>query len=387
MKQLAIREVHRRLFSVLDREAVGNREGMRKAPANPALLFQRMLEEQDDSDKQARMRLMERIKASGGQTAELYQQAFERHRNSLYDARWVSMASDGAVLSGLGSKTSLEVGLRLHAVYGTPLIPGSSIKGVCAHYCTDTWRSDPAFQEGGEVYKVLFGSQEEAGLFVFHDAWIDPGDLNNCFVDDVMTVHHPKYYNQESPVAPTDFDDPNPVSFLGVRGRFWFAIECLGIGDDFQRWIELVARILTDALSQHGVGAKTRSGYGRFVPSSADAGNPEMEGRSGANSHLGSAARRYDVLDRVRVRRSEDHREQPWFETLNGTGGGRCLDLPVNVEIAVGEEVDLIVKNQNKPKGYNFSWPKPESRVGQIQRKPEGMEHKGRQNPYRGPRG
>ena len=72
----------------------------------------------------------------------------------------------------------------------------------------------------------MTGKEEdaEAGYLRFYDAWLLPDSLPNSLCPDVMTPHHSGYYTGEG--APTDFDDPNPVTFLSVRGSFEVRVGC-----------------------------------------------------------------------------------------------------------------------------------------------------------------
>ncbi|MGH8652505.1 MAG: type III-B CRISPR module RAMP protein Cmr6 [Gammaproteobacteria bacterium] len=45
----------------------------------------------------------------------------------------------GRLIVGLGGENVLETGISLHHTYGVPIIPGSSLKGLAAHYCDQTW--------------------------------------------------------------------------------------------------------------------------------------------------------------------------------------------------------------------------------------------------------
>jgi hypothetical protein len=80
-----------------------------------------------------------------------------------------------------------------------------------------------------------------------------------------MTPHHPKWQMNEAP--PSDFDSPNPVSFLSVAGSFDLRLSWSGPAEtppeQAKAWTELAMEILCEALSEWGVGGKTSSGYGR----------------------------------------------------------------------------------------------------------------------------
>jgi CRISPR-associated protein Cmr6 len=194
------------------------------------------------------------------------------------------------MIVGLGSSNVLETGLTLHFLYGTPFIPGSALKGLAAHYCSAVWgagaESDFKGPErdnkgnitkpAGKHYHFLFGSTEDSGFLTFHDAWITPESLPGSLVQDVITPHHGEYYSErEERSAPSDFDDPNPVTFLSVRGDFDVHISCDGEdGEQKKGWEELAADLLTQALSNWGIGSKTSSGYGRAE--SRELGTPKV---------------------------------------------------------------------------------------------------------------
>jgi len=155
----------------------------------------------------------------------------------------------GRLATGLGNESVLEVSIRLSHSYGTPLIPGSALKGVLRSRI-----------EEERLQNFLFGSQHESAFVEFQDAWWIP-ESRSPFALDVMTVHHPDYYAGRG--APTDFDNPNPVQFLSVRGGFLFAARFLG-EDPNGSWRAYVQKLLKDTLEKDGVGGKRSAGYGRF---------------------------------------------------------------------------------------------------------------------------
>src|SRR5438552_14188356 len=70
----------------------------------------------------------------------LYRAAFDRWANALpTDLPPIDLATDGRLIVGLGSENVLETGIRLHHTYGLPLVPGSALKGLAAHYCNQVW--------------------------------------------------------------------------------------------------------------------------------------------------------------------------------------------------------------------------------------------------------
>lgn len=232
----------------------------------------------------------------------IYQDALSRRRSSLaeqpHTAIWEAALVDRLIL-GLGDETVLETGLRFEHTFGMPVIPGSSLKGACRAYVHDcvTKRlsvTEPAWHpETGEAFRAVFGDTEESGLVRFHDAWWVPAEpglaavaasgAEKPWVRDVMTVHHPDYYQKESPALPSDADLPTPIPFLAVRGIFLFAVTTPS-----PEWTETVRQLLTDMLATHGVGGKKTSGYGRFSrPAQANVSSKSEAPRADARQSLG----------------------------------------------------------------------------------------------------
>lgn len=217
-----------------------------------------------------RRKLLEQKIAAAQRAQPLYSMAFDRWKKLTEAGYTVEMPLRDRLASGLGQDSVLEVGITLHHTYGTPVIRGSAIKGLAAHYCDRVWgKIDPAYLLGAANHKILFGTTDSSGFITFHDAWITPASLTGArqgVVLDVMTPHHGPYYMSTGETAPTDFDDPNPVSFLSVAGTFRFALECADHGDEGGKWGALALDLLTQALTSWGAGGKTNAGYGRFLP-------------------------------------------------------------------------------------------------------------------------
>ena len=71
---------------------------------------------------------------------------------------------------------------------------------------------------GGTGYDTMFGSTDDAGHVVFHDAWYIPGSApdDRPLQPDILNVHHPGYYRGEE--SPTDWDNPFPLSTPSTIG-------------------------------------------------------------------------------------------------------------------------------------------------------------------------
>ncbi len=214
------------------------------------------------------------------------------------------LSTQSRLIIGLGSQHVLETSITLHHIFGVPYIPGSALKGVCRTVAFWKLPESKRIQEKfyGELvkddeeilkYQLLLGAENFKGLLLFLDAY--PTENNSQIFDlEIMNVHYPSYYgeNRENR-APGDWENPNPVFFLVVKEGVEFqfnvlfdkcrAKEILKMNDEELRRDRLpekikeiisdlinsnlkdeIYEILNQALSEFGVGSKTRLGYGLF---------------------------------------------------------------------------------------------------------------------------
>jgi len=184
-----------------------------------------------------------------------------------------------------GEATVYETSMRLHHIYGIPYIPASGIKGVVRSYIiTEKFEEQLkkydkysdfeekvlfAKNEKGEYkekgFVDVFGSQEQEGKVTFFDAF--PVSEPKLKVD-IMNPHYGDYYSKK--MAPTDTMKLNPIPFLTVENtKFGFLIgakeglETFSIKDKNNNH-KTIETWLTEALQNHGLGAKTAVGYGYF---------------------------------------------------------------------------------------------------------------------------
>jgi len=255
------------------------------------------LEKAADLEDQTRRQEYQNVlieKACKWKGEDLYRLAFQQYRARLEQlrARTSEVRTLDRVIVGLGADNPLETSITLNRLYGVPLIPGSALKGLARSYLRNQVRTHLDQAEGPsweECDRVLFGDTSECGKVVFFDAWWVP-DGEPPLSKDVITVHHPGYYNPPGGkrLPPTDFDDPNPVSFVSARGSFLVAVK----GPD-EGWTGFALKLLLQALEDYGVGAKTSSGYGRLI-----AAEGQGPGASGAGETPSDAALA-DFLDRL----------------------------------------------------------------------------------------
>lgn len=289
----------------------------RSLAAHPGLLLTRYLKvpvpggADDRGDHpEARAELLNEAIQASARVGSVYRLAFDRFEKGFEADNQQSgrsalkpfkVTTQGRMVTGLGNASPLETGITLHHTYGVPYLKGSSLKGLVAHYCDLVWGNrNPGGPDDGESYRtaegqevritteqlgfrrrrseadpkgvgryheVLFGTTESAGMITFHGGWMTPeslkGDGRTGLVLDVMTPHHGAYYGkmgQKDAPAPTDFDDPNPVTFLAITGSFLIGLSCDAADD--KGALSLAQQLVIEALSEWGFGGKTNSGYG-----------------------------------------------------------------------------------------------------------------------------
>ena len=296
-----------------------------------------------------------------GRAHPVYQEAFTRYTSSHNGAQKSEFNAKSRLILGLGNENVLETGITLHHTYGTPIIPGTALKGLASHYCDQVWgaKGDEfrEFKRGGDCHTAIFGTSDDSGHIIFHDAWITPESLKNGYglLPDVMTPHHGDYYSGGDD-APTDFDDPNPVTFLSVAGTFHIAVSCDVPGAEGDKWADLAFRLLTDALREWGIGGKTAAGYGRLVQ--------EVSTQTGAQSIPRGAGvpvgrTQHNKGDIVNVTRTEDPmgRGRNYFVADDGIDGFFIGEgCP---PIAIGGTTRLRVKGVHPDGKYDFENPAP----------------------------
>jgi len=159
----------------------------------------------------------------------------------------------------IGAEQSIyEISIRLHHIYGIPYIPSTAIKGVVRSHFIEKYFYDEknseqeAFKD--DDFKNYFGTQEQEGKIVFLDAFPTTKPIIKV---DIMNPHYGHYYNDGE--APTDTKNPIPINFLTVEDTtFQFLI---GFKDEVDNSF---TKLFKEALTEHGIGAKTAVGYGYF---------------------------------------------------------------------------------------------------------------------------
>lgn len=258
-------------------------------PQNPGLIFDRYAPDWS-SDPTIKKTGLEQVIATAKLADPNLLEQWNKRWNSSVDATKVekfNLKTDWRMVAGLGRKGSFEVGFTFNR-YGFPYLPGSSIKGIARAYAlgeiAEKMNSDKLsellenllleekeyqkrsqeFPEEAGMFRVIFGTTENAGLAIFHEAIPDLKSLPQLELD-IMNPHYPKYYDGKE--FPTDWQSPIPVYFLTLASNtiFHFAVGWREADKVYNKKLHEKSRDwLKLGLQKLGAGGKTSAGYGYF---------------------------------------------------------------------------------------------------------------------------
>ena len=186
---------------------------------------------------------------------ERWERMLDGYKAQGYSVEKFTLCAASRVIVGLGAESVLETSIRLHRVYGIPIIPGSALKGLARAYA----RLVEGKKENDPLFTDIFGKsppEARAGKVIFFDA-IPANPANLKLELDVMNPHYAPYYQRGDP--PADYHNPVPIFFLtiGAGSEFLFALASRDKG-----LAEHAMNYLQKGLTELGIGAKTTSGYG-----------------------------------------------------------------------------------------------------------------------------
>ena len=171
-----------------------------------------------------------------------------------------SATTASRLIVGLGAESVYEVSIALHHIYGTPYIPGQSLKGAVRNFVIAEHfgkNEDEALKD--KEFCAIFGKQDGAGKVMFYDVYPENGFK---LEKDTMTPHYSDYYSGKNE-WPTDTEEPTPIPFLAIPGNVKFRF-FLGVKKGGEELLDKAREYLKNALENSGVGAKTAVGYGYF---------------------------------------------------------------------------------------------------------------------------
>lgn len=171
-------------------------------------------------------------------------------------------------VTGLGREHPVENGFAWHHVLGVPYLPGSSVKGVVRAWA-EQWvgvNNDDALRVFGSADTAPEKREKSIGSVIFFDALpVGPVKVQA----DVMTPHYVHYYQSQGATQPPgDWSEPVPIPFLTVAPDQTFLFSIAPRRPDSQEdrhYCMLALEWLEEALAGIGAGAKTATGYGRFM--------------------------------------------------------------------------------------------------------------------------
>lgn len=252
-------------------------DGFNGRGSNPGLRFDRMNARLDcDGEHQEKDNLIAMLTgfnmAKIDELRESYQYAFNRWRE-IQENRPNSMVfeitAQTKVLPGSGNTSVNEFGFSFCRPWGVPVIAGSTLKGLVSAYLEQHggeqfWRSKKS-AEKSELMVELFGGTVKddpqqrvySGSVVFNDARLIL-DNKARFKEDIINVHHQKYYSGNR--LPDGTENPIPVKMAALDAGVRFLVVLEGPDDA----VNFVREVLANALQSEGLGGKTAVGYGRF---------------------------------------------------------------------------------------------------------------------------
>lgn len=159
-----------------------------------------------------------------------------------------------------------NAGMCLHPHFGYPYIPGSAVKGVARHAAWCEWHEakEPEKARIAQDIARIFGyPTNDKKLDIYLRSYAAHSCGSVCFmsaysgtarlVTDILTPH-----------GGSDWAEPVPSTFLAVEAGAEFSFTVVPIANDVADREKAITWLKT-ALVNHGVGAKTSSGYGRFL--------------------------------------------------------------------------------------------------------------------------
>ena len=208
----------------------------------------------------------------------------------IYETKTFSMKQTWNMVVGLGTTSVSETSMTLHHIYGTPYIPGQTLKGIVRSFIIrEYFGNDENAAMNDDVFAYIFGCDDtggrdaKKGKVMFFDAFPSNGD----FDVDIMNNHHTQYYNGDKANLLNDTEAPIPIKMLVLKNaEFTFRISIKtkdnACAFDFTKknvgsWLSAIEKenvstnilsfivgLLKQTLEMCGVGAKTAVGYGLF---------------------------------------------------------------------------------------------------------------------------
>ena len=221
-------------------------------------------------------------------------------------------------VTGMGQDHPLENGFAFHPTYGTPYLPGSSVKGMLRHFFTHHYQWQD--ETGKKAFlNHVFGSdnpeQPTIGNYLFFDAL--PTETVTMHTE-IMTPHYGDWYAKggdtkgktklDGTVIPGDWHKPIPIQFLAVKNAtFLFAIAPRNGTTEQHDYLSFLFKGLDCILMHLGAGAKTATGFGYM------AFNEEQTEKSEENAL--TSEEKAERARKIEEQKQKEIKENAWKET------------------------------------------------------------------------
>lgn len=229
----------------------------------------------DKTNTDHKTNFLKRFAKTLGNPKEL--QRYQQRQHTLITAQQgqakIYSLNNSHLITGMGNQHIVENGFLWHYTLGVPYLSGSQLKGLLRS--TIEQYLDINADEKAQLLRQWFGSDHKdtkkqtlanrCGELIFFDALpISPPALTV----DIMTPHMGKWYAEGNNIEsiddaerlPADWHDPTPIPFLAVKNASFLISISKRAGSDIN--LDQVWTLFDSALSELGVGAKTRTGYG-----------------------------------------------------------------------------------------------------------------------------
>lgn len=174
--------------------------------------------------------------------------------------RIVTVNAASRFASGLGAEHPTENGFTFDPASGLPIVPGSSVKGLCRRAARFMGKNEEAITRWFGPERITAATTDGQGAVSFYDGL--PKYWPRLSVE-IVNCHHFDYYRKahkaRGEAIPTETESPVPAFFLTVDkgAKFDFAFLAPSEAD-----ANMIHELLVTGLAWLGVGAKTAAGYG-----------------------------------------------------------------------------------------------------------------------------
>jgi len=171
------------------------------------------------------------------------------------------------LVTGIGEKGPLEMGLTVHPIFGLPYIPGSTMKGVFRTFFNVIRLLDPKLGISEGLIQTMFGTQSKSGILIFTDAL--PALEGGFLYFDVINPHH-KIDPKSDVITLDETKNPEPLAILALKDTTFTMYILINTTLENAQEYENILRNIESKLNDENskvlftIGARTGSGYGRI---------------------------------------------------------------------------------------------------------------------------